>query len=143
MTSSASPEKPEGGFLGLLHAAALIALLAGAAGSVGLLLRAGRRNNLRLLLVLFTIWVVSPFGALASAYVYSKRWSVITRGSLYSLMLVHSLGAEAIYATGAFKPARSGAVFLFVALPPVSWLMIAIIVPMAAFISGRLSRRLP
>ena len=67
MTSPASPGKPQGGFLGLLHAAALIALPAGAVGSVGLLLRAGQRNNSRLLLVLFTIWVLSPFLALASA----------------------------------------------------------------------------
>jgi len=142
MTSPVSQEKPEGGFLGLLHAAALIALPAGAVGSVGLLLRACQRNNSRLLLVLFTIWVLSPFVALASADVVSKRWSVVTRGALYSLMLVLPLGSVAIYATGAFKPARSGAVFLFVALPPVSWLLIAIVVPMAAFISGR-SRRLP
>ena len=140
MNSPARPKKSEGGFLSLLHATALIALLAGAVGSVGLLLRAGQRNNSRLLLVLFTIWVVSPFGALASADVYSKRWSVITRGALYSLMLVLSLGSVAIYATGAFKPARSAAVFLFVALPPVSWLLIAIVVPIAAFISRRLSR---
>ena len=55
-------------------------------------------------------------------------------------MLVLSLGSVAIYATGAFKPAMSGAVFLFVALPPVSWLLTAIVVPIAAFISGRLSR---
>ena len=46
MTSPASPEKPEGG---LLHTAALIAVPAGAVGSAGLLLRAGQRNNSRLI----------------------------------------------------------------------------------------------
>jgi hypothetical protein len=131
------------GILGLLHAAALIAVTAGAVGSVGLLLRAGQRNNSRLLLVLFTIWVLSPFVVLASADVVSKRWSAITRGALYSLMLVLPLASVAIYATGAFKPAKSGAVFLFVAVPPVSWVLIASGVSIAAFLSGRLSRRLP
>ena len=56
MTSKASGERPDG-FLGLLRAVALIVVLAGTGGSVGLMLRAGR-NAPRLLLVLFTIWVL-------------------------------------------------------------------------------------
>jgi len=139
MSSPASPEKPGGGWLGILHAAALIALPAGAVGSAGLLLRAGQRNDSRLLLVLFTVWVLSPFLALAAADVVSKRWPVVTRGALYSLMLVLPLCSVAVYATGAFKPARSGAAFLFVALPPVSWLLIAVVIAIAALISRRLS----
>ena len=35
----------EGGFPGRLRAAALIAVVAGAAGSIGLMLRAGQRAN--------------------------------------------------------------------------------------------------
>ena len=143
ITSKARRTRPERRLLGLLRAAALIAVLAGAVCSVGLLLHAGQRNNSRLVLVLFTMWVLSPFVALVSADVVSKRWSVVTPGALYGLMLVLPLGSVAIYSTGAFKPVRSGAVFLFVALPPVSWLLIAVVVSIAALISGRASRRLP
>ena len=132
--------RPDGGFLGLLRAAALIALLGGAGGSVGLLLRAGQRSP-RLLLVLFVIWVLSPFMALVLAEVVSKRWSVLTRATLYSVMLVVTLGSLAIYGNDAWRPPRTQAAFVFVVVPPASWLLIAIVVSMAALISDRLSRR--
>ena len=95
-TSEVSRERPERGFLGLLRAAALIAVLAGAVGSFGLMLHAGRRNDSRILLVLFTIWVLSPFVALVLADVVSKRWSVLTRATLHRAMLVLTIGSLAI-----------------------------------------------
>ena len=136
-----SRERPERGFLGLLRAAALIAVLAGAAGSFGLMLHAGRRNDSRILLVLFTIWVLSPFVALVLADVVSKRWSVLTRATLHSVMLVLTLGSLAIYGDAALGPPRAKAAFVYVVVPAASWLLIAIVVPIAALISGRLSRR--
>ncbi len=138
MTSEVS--RPEGGFLGRLRAAALIAVLAGAVGSVGLLLRAGQRTP-RLLLVLFFFWVLSPFVALVLANVVSKRWSVLTRATLYSVMLVVTLGSLAIYGYDALRPRKAQAAFWYVVVPPASWLLMAIVVPIAALISRRLSRR--
>jgi len=140
-TSEVSRERPERGFLGLLRAAALIAVLAGAAGSLGLMLHAGRRNDSRILLVLFTIWVLSPFVALVLAHVVSKRWSVLTRATLHSVMLVLTLASLAIYGDVALGPPRAKTAFVFVVVPPASWLLIAIAVPIAALISGRQSRR--
>ncbi len=67
MASKESLGKPEARFLKVLRAAALIALLVGAVGSVGLMLREGHRNPSRLLIVLFTFWVLSPFMALVLA----------------------------------------------------------------------------
>jgi len=131
---------PEGGLLGLFRAAAPFVVLAGAAGSLGFLLGAGRRTP-PLLLVLFVFWVLSPFMALAWANLASKRWSVVTRATLYTVMLVLTLGSLAIYAavtTGFFK-VKPAAVFLLV--PLVSWLLTATVVPIAALISRRLSRR--
>ncbi len=52
--------------LGRLRAAAQAAVVAGAVGSVGLMLRAGQRTPL-FLLVLFVFWILSPFVALAWA----------------------------------------------------------------------------
>ena len=141
MTSEVSRGRPEGGFLGLLRAAALIAVLAGTAGSVGLMLHAGRHNDSQILLVLFALWVLSPFMALVWANVVSKRWLVHTRATLYSVMLVLTLGSLAIYATVALGPPRAKAAFVFVVVPPASWLLIAIAVSIAALISRRLSRR--
>jgi hypothetical protein len=141
MTSKRSRGRPEGGLLRLLRTAALIAVLAGAVGSVGLMLHAGRRNNSRILMVLFTLWVLSPFLALVLANAVSKRWSVLTRATLYSVTLVLTLGSLAIYADVALGPPRAKPAFVFVVVPPASWLLIAIVVPIAALISGRRSRR--
>ena len=55
MTSSVSSGKPGSRFLGFLRLAALIALLAGALGSVGFTLRAGHRNPSRALIGLFLV----------------------------------------------------------------------------------------
>lgn len=83
-TSKVSRGRPQGGFLGLLRIAALIAAPAGAAGSAGWMLRAGHRSDSRILLAVFGIWVLSPFMALVLASVVSKRWPVLTRVSLHS-----------------------------------------------------------
>ncbi len=129
----------QGGFLRFLRAAALIAVLAGAVGSFGLMLRAGQRTP-RFLLALFAIWVLSPFVALVWAYVVSKRWSVLTRAALYSVMLLAALGSLAVYGADALWPRKAQPAFVFVVVSPASWLLIAIVVPLAALISGRLSR---
>jgi hypothetical protein len=132
--------KPEAGFLGLLRAVALIAVVAGAGGSLVFMLRAGQRTP-RLLLVLFIFWVLSPFVALVWGNIVSKRWSVLTRVTLYCVTLIVSLGSLAIYGEWInVRPAGSANAFLFVAVPPVSLVFITIIVGIAALRSGRLSR---
>jgi hypothetical protein len=130
----------ESGFLGVLRATALIAVLAGAVGSLGLMLLAGRRAP-PLLIVLFAIWVLSPFIALALANVVSKRWSVLTRATLYSVMLVVTVASLAVYGADALTPRKAQAAFVYVVVPPASWLLSAIVVAVAGLVSGRRSRR--
>ena len=137
-SSNGRPPRLEDGFLGLLRVAALIALPAGAVGSVGLMLYAGRRNSSRLLLVLFALWVLSPFMALVWANLVSTRWTDRTRATLHGLMLVLTIGTLAIYGAVAFGPPRAQAAFVFVVVPPASWVPIAIVVAIARRISGRL-----
>jgi len=141
MTSKESRRRTEGRFLSLLHAAALIAVLAGAVGSVGLMLHAGHRNPSRLLLVLFALWVLSPFIALVLANMVSKRWSVLTRATLYVMMMVLTFGSLAIYGALVFGPLRAKTGFIFLVVPAASWVLIAIVVAIAAAIMGRRSRR--
>lgn len=127
------------GFLGLLRVVAPIAVAAGAVGSVGLMLRAGHPPLF--LRVLFALWVLSPFIALLLAGMVSKRWSVITRSTLYCVMLVITLSSLAIYGYVVLRPRQSTPTFVFVVVPPGSWLLMAIVVLIAAFISGRRSHR--
>ena len=125
MTSEVSRGSNGGGFLAILRAAALIAVLAGAVGSLSLMFRAGHRNPSRILLLLFTIWVLSPFVALVFAHVVSKRWALVTRATLYSLMLFLALGSLAIYAVDALRP-RTKAAFVYLVVPLTSWLLIVV-----------------
>ena len=139
ITAKGSPGRPDGGFLGLLHAVALTAVVVGALGSVGLMLWVGHRNPSRLLLGLFVIWVLSPFMALLLANRVSKRWSIITRATLYGVMLILTLSSLAFYGDVVWRP-RPQPAFMFLVVPFGSWLLMTI-VSIAALISSRLSRR--
>src|SRR5712692_11802923 len=113
------------GEMSFLRAAALIAVLAGAAGSVGLMLRAGHRNPSRPLIVLFGLWVLSPFMALVWANVVSRRWSALTRATLYVVMLVITFGSLATCGALVFGPLRAKTGFVFLVVPTASWLLTA------------------
>jgi len=139
ITSDSSRGRADAGFLALLRSVSLVAMVAGAAGSAGLMLLAGHPPLF--LRVLFAIWVISPFIALLLADKISKRWSVITRATLHCVMLVITLSSLAIYGYVVLRPRESTPTSVFVVVPPGSWLLMAIVVPIAAFISRRLSHR--
>lgn len=141
MASKVSRGVPEAAWLSVLRGAALIAVPTGAAGSVSLMLRAGRHNDSRLLLLLFGIWVLSPFIAALLANVALKPRSVVTRATLYVLMLVLTLGSLAIYGDVAFGHPRVKTGFVFLVVPFASWLLIAVIVAMATIGADGLPRR--
>jgi len=124
-----------------MRVAALAAVFGGAAGSFGCMLYAGRHNDSRILLVLFTVWVLAPFAGLLGAYRASRGWTVFTRGTLYGLMLVLSLASLAVYGRVALRPPKAQAASVFVLVPPASWLLMAIVLPLAAVVSGRRSRQ--
>jgi ABC-type transport system involved in multi-copper enzyme maturation permease subunit len=127
-------------FLGRLRAAAVIAALAGVVGSAGFLLRAGQRTP-RLLLAVMALWVLSPFVALVLANVYSQRWSVPMRATLYGVTFVLTVGILAVYAFDALWPRSAQPAFVFVLVPPVSWLFAAIVFSTAALVSLSRTRR--
>ena len=135
-----SINRPDVGALRLLHSVALTAVVAGAGGSVGLMLWVGHRNPSRVLLLLFLIWDLSPFMALLLADMVSKRWSVITRATLHIVMLVIALSSLALYGDVVLRP-RPQPAFMFLVVPLGSWLLMTIVVPIAALISRRRSRR--
>src|SRR5713101_3759201 len=77
----------------LLRAAALAAVVAGATGSLALMLYVGRRNPSRMLLLLFTLWVLSPFVGLALAAGRAQPWSVATRSTIHLVTLIVAVGS--------------------------------------------------
>jgi hypothetical protein len=141
MTSGVSRGMLDTGFLNVLHRVALIAMIVGAAGSVTLMMYAGRRQESRILIVFFGIWVLSPFVAGVVASSVSKRWMVVARAALYMVIVVLTLGSLAIYGDVAFGYTKAKVGFIFLVVPLASWLLIAVAVATAAVISGRQSRR--
>jgi hypothetical protein len=138
--AKAGRERPESVLLSRLRAMGQVAVWAGAAGSVALTLRAGWHAP-RILVVLFTIWVLSPFGALLLTSVVSRRWSVLTRETLYSVMLIVTLGSLAIYGSVVLGTSNRNPTRTLVLVPPASCLLIAIAISIAALMSRRRTRR--
>ncbi|SRR5258706_11059992 len=126
--------------LSLLRTIAIVVVLVGAGASLALMFRAGHNNKSVLLLGLFAIWVLSPFVALLVANIVSKNWSVLTRLALYILMLFLTFGSLVGY-SGVLSPPGTKPAFVFLVVPLISWLLIVIVIPIAASLSRRLSRR--
>ena len=141
MTSKAAGAVFKRGILSSLRRTALIAVVAGAGASLALMLRAGHRQNSRILLLLFGIWVLFPFMTGVWAYVFSNRWTVVVRVPLYVVMLVVSLASLSIYGSVAFGHLRAKVGFVFLVVPLASLLVIAIALSIATVVSRRQSRR--
>ena len=101
------------------------ALLAGAVGSVTCTLWVGQHNHSRLLAVLFTAWVVSPFVALYGARQLAQSWRKPSRSALVVAILVVALLSPAIYGWVALGTPITRPAFPFLMVPLVSWLAIA------------------
>lgn len=116
---------------GSVGAAARVALLAGAAGSIALMLRAGSRQRSLLLIALFTGWVLSPFLALAIANVRARSWSPQIRRALHVAAIGVAALCLGIYgfnaATGTMK-----AGFVYLVVPGAAWLVIGVTLTAAA-----------
>jgi hypothetical protein len=126
-----------------LRAVARVAVVAGAIGSVGLMLRVGHRNGAGIpviLVIFFTIWVLSPFAALVLADILSRRWSVPIGATLTRVMLVVTLGSLAVYGGVALSPPRPKPAFVFLVVPLGAWLLMTV-VAIVGFGSDRRSAR--
>jgi hypothetical protein len=121
----------------MLRSTARISWGIGAAGSAALMLNAGKRVGAPgILMVLFPLWVLSPFVLLAVVGVVSKRWTALTHATVYRMTPIISAASLAIYgATALGAPRPKTAIFVLVA--PVSCLFIVIAVAAAAFLARR------
>jgi hypothetical protein len=105
------------------------------------MLRAGHRQSSRILVLLFGLWVLSPFVAAAWVHGVSKRWPMVVRAWLYLVMLVLTVGCLALYASVAFGYLRAKVGFIFLVVPLASWLVVAIAVSLAVAVARNQSRR--
>jgi hypothetical protein len=105
---------------------ALLMVLIGAVVSLDLMFNAGRNQKSVLLMILFTIWVVSPFIALMAAQLYFKRWLSRIHIILYWVMVFLSILSVISYA-GVFNLPGTKTAFMFLVVPFFSWLVIGIV----------------
>ena len=114
----------------VVRLAALVAIPLGALGSIGFMLHVGQRNESRLLLALFTGWVLAPFIVLTWCHVPAERWSESARAALHFVTLVLVLGSLAIYGYVALGPPRAKPAFFFLMIPLASLTLIALVAAM-------------
>jgi hypothetical protein len=112
--------------VGLLRTAALVVLLAGAFIAEALTLVAGRQNTHYVLTAIFLFWVGSPFAVLFIVDRVSTTWPALMRTTLHWLMLIVTVGTIVVYANRVLHPPNAQGAAVFVAVPPASWLLIAI-----------------
>jgi hypothetical protein len=121
--------------------AARLAVLAGGIASVAWMLYAGRRQQSQILILLFAMWVLSPFMAGFIAISFAERWAVRTRAVLYTLLVVMTLGSLAIYGAVALEYVKAKIGFVFLVVPLASWLAIVVGIGMAMLSSRHSPRR--
>jgi hypothetical protein len=119
-----------------LQKTAFVFVIAGALGSLAFTFSAGRNNKSVLLILLFAIWVLSPFIALIIANIFSSRWSVPARRTLYSLVIFLTICSLIGY-SGVLSPPGTKTAFVFLVIPLLSWILMVI----AAILSRRLSHK--
>jgi hypothetical protein len=117
----------------ILRTTALTAALVATIVSVGLMLRACRFNDSGVALALIAVWILSPTIALVFADVVTRRWLIFGRATVYCLMLVVASGSVIIYGIDAIVPLSPRRGFPYALVPAVSWLLIAIVLAVAAF----------
>lgn len=101
--------------------------IAGGIGSLLFTLYAGRHNQSSLLVMLFVIWVTSPFaGLLWISYPFRKNAKGL-RSVFYVLMITISVCSLIAY-SGILIPTGTKNAFLFLVFPLLSWFVIIIAV---------------
>lgn len=119
-----------------LRLTALIALVIGAAGSMAFWIRAAQHPP-PLIIVLFVVWLLSPFVVLGIGHVVAKRWAPSTQAALYWVTLLVTVASILIYADNAVAHRTAHPAFVYVAVPPVSWLASAVAIGLGAWIARR------
>ena len=113
------------------------AFVLGTAASVALALLATHRvHALSSLRGLFAVWVLAPFALMAAALSRSAGWPPAVRTTLTVVAALSAPASAVAYGIVALGPARPRAP-VFVLLPPITALVAAIAVLIAAIVARR------
>jgi hypothetical protein len=121
----------------IIRSVAAWIVVAGAGASLVFMLHAARRQQSRLLLLLFGLWVLSPFLAALVAGWVSRRWSSAIQRAVDVLMVLLALASCVIYGTVAFGNLSVKIGFIFLIVPLASWAFMLLAFGTAALISSR------
>ena len=124
-----------------LRTAGIIATVIGAIASVAMLVYVGNRigsNGVQpVVMILIGIWVLSPYVLLMAGNGLSKKWSDLSRTTLYWMMIVVAVISLVVYIPIGLGPIRSKPAAPFVGIPPLQWILIVA----ALFVAARISKR--
>jgi hypothetical protein len=119
-----------------MRTTALVAVIAGAAGSIGLFLHA-KQHPPPLLVVLFIIWVLAPFAVLGIAQLVSKRWAPGAQATLHVVTLAVAVVSLLIYGDDAMHHRTAHPAGVWVGVPPASVLASVVAISIAALVAKR------
>jgi hypothetical protein len=122
--------------LDFLRTAALVVLILSCAGCFWLVVRSSDHEESVLMEGLSISWALSPFLALGVTSAISKSWSDIIRITLYSLMIFIGLCSLVGY-SGALNSPGAKLESIFLVIPLISWLLMAIVIPLVAVLSHK------
>jgi hypothetical protein len=139
--NEAGPVKPGAAILRRARPLAMFACVAGAGASLLFMYQVGHRNPSFVLMLLFTVWVLSPFVALLVSAMMSAGWTGPSRAALYGVMCAVSVLSPLAYGAVALGPPRPRPAFAFLVVPLASWCLGAGALAVVSVIERRLARR--
>ena len=129
------PEPPING----RRSSALFSLLVGAVISLGLMLWVGRHDSSIVMMLLFTVWVASPFAGMALVLRSAKRWPHVRQNVTYNQIRFISLGSALIYFSTVDVKQLAKPAGPFLAVPVASWLLMGLWLWMTNYFHGESS----
>jgi uncharacterized membrane protein len=121
---------------GGLRSAALIAAVLGGVASIGLL-RHAQQHPPPIIIALFVVWVLAPFAILGGANLLSSRWPASLRTTLSVVTLCVAVASVGIYLDDNFARRTAKPAFVYVATPPATVLLSAVVMGVAFWGKGR------
>jgi glucan phosphoethanolaminetransferase (alkaline phosphatase superfamily) len=125
--------------LATLRSLALLAVVFGAIGSIGLL-RHAQKHPPPLLVAGFVVWVLAPFVILGTAILLSRRWPARIRATLCIVTLFVAAISLAIYLDDNIVHRAAKPAFVYVAVPPASVLAAGVALLIASLRGGKQNR---
>jgi hypothetical protein len=118
------------------RASARLDLLLGAATSLGLMFWTGRHNPSILLILLFTVWVASPFVGMMFVYRSAARWPAVRQRLTYNQIRIISFGSALIYMFQVGLGHSAKRAWPFLAVPAASWMALVLWIWMTQYFHG-------